>query len=119
MKLSAFEQIIRKVIREEIDYALKREINALKEELSVSKPIVHETKENNSLKEEFRAKIKSQMPPPNFNTGNGTLDSLLSETALAPTPEQTFTSNDPVNQFINKDYSELMNAIDKKKEFRP
>jgi len=72
-----------------------------------------------SSKEELRAKIKSQISPPNFTTGNGTLDSLLSETALAPTPEETFTSNDPVNQFLNKDYSQLMEAIDKKKDFRP
>ena len=119
MKLSAFEQIIRKVIREEIDYALRREIAILKEELNKTEPVVREKVENNSLKEEFRSKIKSQMPPPNFNTGNGTLDSLLSETAMAPTPEETFAANDPVNQFINKDYSQLMNAIDSKKNFRP
>ena len=119
MKLSAFEQIIRKVIREEIDYALKREIATLKEELSNNKPIIREKIEDNSLKEEFRSKIRSQMPAPNFNTGNGTLDSLLSETAIAPTPEETFAANDPVNQFLNKDYSQLMEAIDKKKEFRP
>jgi len=57
---------------------------------------------------------------PTFNTGNGTLDSLLSETALAPSPEETFNTNDPVNQFLNKDYSQLMGAMNKKKEhFRP
>ena len=33
MKLSSFEKIIRKVIREEIDHALRREIALLKEEL--------------------------------------------------------------------------------------
>ena len=120
MKLSAFEKIIRKVIREEINYALRREMAVLKEELGSSvKPIVKEKIEDTSLKEEFRSKIKAQMPPPNFNTGNGTLDSLLSETALAPTAEETFAVNDPVNQFLNKDYSQLMSAIDKKKEFRP
>ena len=27
--------------------------------------------------------------------------------------------HDPVNQFLNKDYSQLMKAIDKKKNFRP
>ena len=120
MKSSAFEKLIRNVVREEIDHALRREIALLKEELTPSLPqqrVVENESEPNV--EEFRSKLRSQMPPPNFNTGNGTLDSLLSETALAPTPEQTFTSNDPVNQFINKDYSELMNAIDKKKEFRP
>tara|TARA_B100002019_G_C21243667_1_gene587033 strand:- start:924 stop:1304 length:381 start_codon:yes stop_codon:yes gene_type:complete len=126
MKLNAFEKIIRKVVREEIDYALRREIALLKEELAL-KPHqrVVETKHdpfydaNPQEAKNFRAKLKEQMPPPNFSTGNGTLDSLLSETALAPTPEETFAANDPVNQFINKDYSPLMEAIDKKKDFRP
>ena len=118
MKLNAFEKIIRKVVREEIDYALRREIALLKEELSGVKPVIAEKKENKAAKAEFRQKIQQQMP--SFNTGNGTLDSLLSETALTPTPEDTFMANDPVNQFINKDYSGLMAAMDKKKEhFRP
>ena len=118
MKLNTFEKIIRKVVREEIDYALRREIALLKEELSGIKPVIAEKKENKAVKAEFRQKIQQQMP--SFNTGNGTLDSLLSETALTPTPEDTFIANDPVNQFINKDYSELMTAMDKKKEhYRP
>jgi hypothetical protein len=127
MKLNAFEKIIRKVVREEIDYALRREIALLKEELNTQPTQrVIETKHdpfydvNLQETEDFRAKLREQMPPPNFNTGNGTLDSLLSETALAPSPEETFAANDPVNEFISKDYSQLMNAMDKKKEhFRP
>mgnify|MGYP003112685372 CR=1 FL=1 len=126
MKLSSFEKIIRKVVREEIDYALRREIALLREELtSQPQQRVVETKHdpfydvNPQEAENFRAKLREQMPPPNFNTGNDTLNSLLSETAMAPTPEQTFAANDPVNQFINKDYSQLMTAIDKKKEYRP
>jgi len=120
MKLSAFEKIIRKVVREEIDYALRREIQTLKEELNnqPQQPIF-ENKVDKVEVEDFRAKLRAQMPPPNFNTGNDTLNSLLSETAIAPTPEQTFAANDPVNQFINKDYSQLMTAMDKKKTFRP
>ena len=50
MKLSAFEKIIRKVVREEIDYALRREIELLKEELSGTKSIVKEKKEDNKDK---------------------------------------------------------------------
>jgi hypothetical protein len=120
MKLDTFEKIIRKVVREEIDHALRREIALLKEELNTQpQQRVVETRVNSQEAESFRAKLKEQMPPPNFNTGNGALDSLLSETALAPTPEETFASNDPINQFINKDYSQLMEAIDKKREFRP
>ena len=120
MKLSAFEQIIRKVIREEIDHALRREIALLKEELN-SKPQQHvvETKSNSQEAEDFRAKLREQVAPPSFNTGNGTLDSLLSETSLSPTPEQTFAANDPVNQFVNKDYRQVMQAIDNKKNYRP
>ena len=120
MKLSSFEKIIRKVIREEIDHALRREIALLKEELKQNPQRVVEAVVPDPVEAEtFRSKLREQMPPPNFNTGNGTLDSLLSETALAPTPEETFASNDPVNQFINKDYSQLMNAIDNKKNYRP
>jgi len=120
MKLSAFEKIIRKVVREEIDYALRREIQMLKEEL-ITQPVKERVVETQNTQEveDFRTKLREQMPPPNFNTGNNTLNSLLSETAMSPTPEQTFAANDPVNQFINKDYSQLMTAIDKKKEFRP
>ena len=33
MKASAFENLFRKVVREEIDYALRREIKTLKEDL--------------------------------------------------------------------------------------
>jgi len=120
MKISSFEKIIRKVVREEIDYALRREIALLREELNPqSQQRVVETQSNSQEVEDFRLKLKSQMPPPNFNTGNNTLNSLLSETALAPTAEQKFATNDPVNQFINKDYRALMSAMDKKKEFRP
>lgn len=119
MKLNALEKIIRKVVREEIDYALRREFALLKEEISTTKPLVKETPSttNKDLKEEFRTKIKSQLP--SFNSGNPTLDSLLSETATTPTAEEVFNANDPINQFVNKDYSQIMNAIDKKKDFRP
>ena len=119
MKLSAFEKVIRKVVREEIDYALRREIALLKEEMV--KPNQNlQIKESNTSEEktEFRQKIQQQMP--SFNTGNGTLDSLLNETAISPSAEEVFNANDPVNQFLNKDYSGIMAAMDKKKEhFRP
>jgi hypothetical protein len=117
MKLSAFEKVIRKVVREEIDYALRREIALLREELVKPNKDLSIKESNNSSKEEFRQKIQQQMP--SFNTGNGTLDSLLNETSITPSPEETFASNDPVNQFINKDYKPLMEAMNKNKNFRP
>lgn len=121
MKLSSFEKIIRKVVREEIDYALRREIALLREELTPhpQQQSVIETKSNPQEIEDFRSKLRAQMPPPNFNTGNDTLNTLLSETAMAPSFEETAQVNDPVNQFLNKDYSQLMKAIDTKKAYRP
>ena len=121
MKLSAFEKIIRKVVREEIDYALKREISLLKEELTSNTQVVTERKTEPNP-EDFRQKLKEQFTPPSFNSGDSTLDSLLNETAresaTIPT-ESTYNQNDPINQFVNKDYSQLMEAMDKNKNFRP
>jgi hypothetical protein len=123
MKIQQFEKIIRKVVREEIDYALKREMDKLKKDLKKTKLVVKETTETGEMPiedvEDFRAKLREQMPPPNFNTGDNTLNSLLSETAHSPSPEQVFNNNDPVNQFVNKNWTPIMNAIEKKKEFRP
>lgn len=120
MKLNAFEKLIRKVVREEIDYALRREIQMLKEEL-ITSPIKERVVETSNPQEaeSFRAKLREQMPPPNFNTGDDTLNSLLQETATSPTWEERAAANDPVNQFLNKDYRQVMEAIDKKKNFRP
>ena len=118
MKLSAFEKIIRKVVREEIDYALKRELTYLKEEInSDNKNLQIKESDTSKEKDEFRQKIKQQMP--SFNTGNETLNSLLNETATTPSSEETYMANDPVNQFINKDYAPLMKAMEKNKNFRP
>ena len=122
MKLSAFEKIIRKVVREEIDYALKREMDKLKKDLKKTKLVVKETTETPNQTEsveELRTKLREQILPPDFNTGNDTLNSLLSETAISPSPEQVFNANDPVNQFVNKDWSPVMKAIEKKANFRP
>ena len=121
MKLSAFEKIIRKVVREEIDYALRREISLLKEELTSNTQVITERKAE-PAPEEFRQKLKEQFTPPTFNSGDSTLDSLLNETAMesaAIPAEPQYNQNDPMNQFVNKDYSQLMEAMDKKKNFRP
>ena len=143
MKAKTFENLIRKVVREEIDYALRRDIKYLKEDLRDEfKPIITEHKEEiveipettrNSLKEKIMGKkpFKKQ----NF-VGNSTLNDLLNETAagdtntqsaMAPVSlEQPFSSGAPlpmdttgmpttVANAVTKDYSALMKAIDKKK----
>ena len=107
MKASTFENLIRKVVREEIDYSLRREIKTLKEDLrSELKPtIVEHTQSSttspvkpptaNSLRETIMGKqpIK-QRPVQNF-TSNGALNDLLNETARGDT--NTDSGNAPVN----------------------
>ena len=143
MKAKTFENLIRKVVREEIDYALRREIKSLKEDLRDElKPNIIEHKERmvevpqpvkNSLKEKIMGKkpFKKQ----NF-VGNSTLNDLLNETAAgdtnlnsgnapvslsqpfatgAPLPMDTTGMSDSVANAVTRDYSSLMKAIDKKK----
>jgi len=144
MKLNAFEKIIRKVVREEIDYALRREIKSLKEDIrddlkstltenttnsinEVNKPLPEAIK--TSLKEKIMGTkpIKKQ----NF-VKDKTLNSLLNETAQGDTNTQTAMApiNDPfsngnmvpteslptgIANVVNRDYRSLMKAIDNKK----
>ena len=129
MKASAFENLFRKVVREEIDYALRREIKTLKEDLRDElKPTIVEQQiqrtpvpqnVQNSLKEKIMGKPIAQ----SF-TSNGALNNLLNETAQGNTNlESTLTPEAPmpteVSNVVNRDYRELMRAIDKKKNSRP
>jgi hypothetical protein len=141
MKAKTFENLIRKVVREEIDYALRREIKSLKEDLRDElKPTITEHTERivevpqqSSLKEKIMGKkpLKKQ----NF-VSNSTLNDLLNETAAgdtntqtamapvnlsqpfatgAPLPMDTTGMPDSVASAVTRDYSGLMKAIDKKK----
>tara|TARA_Y100000004_G_C8795532_1_gene361116 strand:+ start:206 stop:601 length:396 start_codon:yes stop_codon:yes gene_type:complete len=129
MKAKTFENLIRRVVREEIDYALRREIKSLKEDLRDElKPTIVEHKERmvevpeaakNSLKEKIMGK---QFTPQNF-TKNSALNDLLNETAQGDTnleggniPSMSVEAMPaPVQKVVNRDYRELMKAIDKKK----
>ena len=139
MKAKTFENLIRKVVREEIDYALRREIKSLKEDLRDElKPTITEHTERlvevpkvpqSSLKEKIMGKkpFKKQ----NF-VGNSTLNDLLNETAAGDTNTQSAMApvSDPfstsgiiptetmpkgIANVVNRDYRSLMKAIDKKK----
>jgi L-lactate utilization protein LutC len=144
MKAKTFENLIRKIVREEIDYALRREIKSLKEDIrddlkstltenttnsinEVNKPLPEAIK--TSLKEKIMGTkpIKKQ----NF-VKDKTLNSLLNETAQGDTNTQTAMApiNDPfsngnmvptealpteIANVVNRDYRSLMKAIDNKK----
>ena len=105
MKAKTFENLIRKVVREEIDYALRREIKSLKEDLRDElKPTITEHTERfieipEATKTSLREKIMGngpikQRPKQNF-TSNGALNDLLNETAQGST--NTETANAPVS----------------------
>ena len=146
MKAKTFENLIRKVVREEIDYALRREIKSLKEDLRDElKPTITEHTERmvevpqqSSLKEKIMGKSSIKRKPfkkQNF-VGNSTLNDLLNETAAgdtntqtamapvslsepfatgAPLPMDTTGMPNSVANAVTRDYSSLMEAIDKKK----
>ena len=141
MKAKTFENLIRKIIREEIDYALRREIKSLKEDLRDEiKPVIVEESPistQNSLKEKIMGTkpiIKKQAKKHNF-VGDNTLNDLLNETARGDTNTQTAMSPvsieenfstigdmpaeavpDSVVNAVTRDYSDLMKAIANKKK---
>ena len=137
MKAKTFENLIRKVVREEIDYALRREIKSLKEDLRDELKLtitehterIVEVPQQKSLKEKIMGKkpFKKQQ-----FVGNSTLNDLLNETAAGDTNTQSamapvsdpFSTGAPmetagmpteVANAVTRDYSSLMKAIDKKK----
>ncbi len=102
MKAKTFENLIRKVVREEIDYSLRREIKSLKEDLRDElKPTIVEHTEKRvempeATKNSLRDKIMGTQPikqhkPQNY-TSNSALNDLLNETAAGDTNTQTAQS---------------------------
>ena len=133
MKAKTFENLIRKVVREEIDYALRREIKSLKEDLrSEDKPVVNE-RQDSSLKKSIMGTPKTKTRNKINIAGNSTLNDLLNETAMGDTNldsgnspvslSEPFTSDaidtsgmsESVANAVTRDYSDLMEAIDKKR----
>tara|TARA_A100001201_G_scaffold128923_1_gene114150 strand:+ start:3853 stop:4284 length:432 start_codon:yes stop_codon:yes gene_type:complete len=141
MKAKTFENLIRKIVREEIDYALRREIKSLKEDIreEIKPNIVEYTErkvevpQKSTLKEKIMG--KKSFKPQNF-VGDATLNDLLNETAAgdtnlesgnapvslsepfatgAPMPMDTTGMPESVANAVTRDYSSLMKAIDKKK----
>ena len=125
MKAKTFENLIRKVVREEIDYSLRREIKSLKEDLRdelkptitehiekqvevQNTPITPTTKPiKTSLKEKIMGNSMPKKPIVRQNyTGNSSLNDLLNETAMGDTNTESgnlsanlatpFSSGDPL-----------------------
>ncbi len=102
MKAKTFENLIRKVVREEIDYALRREIKSLKEDLRDEMvPQIIEQKEPNipiseNIKNTLKEKIMGRTPVKSYSkqtfSSNNTLNDLLNETAMGDTNTESAIS---------------------------
>lgn len=144
MKAKTFENLIRKIVREEIDYALRREIKSLKEDIrddlksTLTENTTNSINEINkplpeAIKTSLKEKIMGTKPIKKQNfVKDKTLNSLLNETAQGDTNTQTAMApiNDPfsngnmvpteslpteIANVVNRDYRSLMKAIDNKK----
>ena len=138
MKAKTFENLIRKIVREEIDYSLRREIKSLKEDLREERTSTIVESSNNipvpeSTRNTLREKIMGKKPIKKQNfVKDSTLNSLLNETAQGDTNTQTgmapvgdpYSSAgsvpteampSPVQKVVNRDYRDLMKAISNKK----
>ena len=130
MNANAFEKLFRKVVREEIDYALRREIKSLKEDLrdEFKSTIVEQPTQRTLIPKNVQSSLKERIignPPAQSFTPNRALNDLLNETAHGNTnlesslaPQEEIMPIEVAN-VVNKDYRELMRAIDKKKNNRP
>ena len=145
MKVKTFENLIRKIVREEIDYSLRREIKSLKEDLRdelkpqiIEEVIISPKNIKSSLKEKIMGNPPTKQLTPSTTefTKNNALNDLLNETARgdtntetanapvslaqpfasgAPMPEDTTGMPTDVASALTRDYSGLMKAIEKKK----
>ena len=131
MNANAFEKLIRKVVREEIDYALRREIKSLREDLrdEFKTPIIEQSKPTPKITQKIHNSLKEQIMGKKINkqnfVSNNTLNNLLNETAMGDTnTESTMMVSEnqmpkEVANVVNRDYRELMKAMDKRKNSRP
>lgn len=131
MKAKTFENLIRKVVREEIDYALGRELKSLREDLrNEVKPTIIEhterTVEVPEVKNTLKEKIMGTKPfQKRHFSPNTALNDLLNETAQGDTnlesgqtPVEEVSmqgASQAVTEAVTRDYSGLMKAINAKK----
>ena len=138
MKAKTFETLLRKIVREEIDYSLRREIKSLKEDLRDElKPTITEHKEKlvevptnllpettkNSLREKIMGSNPTyKKPHTNHNfTQNSSLNDLLNETAMGNTNtesgnssvslEKPFSSGAPMSEDTTGMPNEVAKAV--------
>ena len=132
MKLSVFKKVIREVVREEIEYSLSRLRTELKEVLvsKINDEILKETptvaKSTNVVQKPV-TESKERVPM----TKDSILNDLLKETAdsgewqninkeakTTSVMDNTQNLPDHLAEALNKNYSDVMKAVDKKAKFK-
>ena len=89
MKAKTFENLIRKIVREEIDYALRRELKSLKEDLRDElKPTITE----------YTEKLVKTPPPPQPSLK----EKIMGNAPIKQRPSQNYTSNTALNDLLNE-----------------
>ena len=132
MKLSLFKKVIREVVREEIEYSLSRLRTELKEVLvsKINDEILNETPtvaQSTKVVQKPVTESKQRAPM----TKDSILNDLLKETAdsgewqninkeaeVQSVKDNTENLPDHLADALNKDYSQVMKAVDKKSKFR-
>ena len=130
MKLSIFKKVIREVVREEIEYSIKGLRKELKEVLvsSINKNMLEENTPKTTSKpiEKKSRPIQERVPM----TKNSILNDILQETAndgewkninkeaeVKSVKDETDGLPDHLAEALNKDYSQVMKAVDEKAKF--
>ena len=131
MKLSIFKKVIREVVREEIEYGIKGLRKELKEVLvsSINKNMLEEKTSVTTSKpiEKKSRPIEQRVPI----TKDSILNDILQETAndgewkniskeaeVRSVTDDTAGLPDHLADALNKDYSQVMKAVDKKSKFK-
>ncbi len=132
MKLSLFKKVIREVVREEIEYSLAGLRKELKEVLvsKINDEILNETPSVTTTAKPIQKTVtesKQRVPM----TKDSILNDLLKETAnsgewqninkeseTTSVMDNTENLPDHLADALNKDYSAVMKAVDKKAKFK-
>ena len=132
MKLSLFKKVIREVVREEIEYSISGLRKELKEALvsKINSEMLNETPsvaQSTKVVQKPVTESKQQIPM----TKDSILNDLLKETAdsgewqninkeaeTTSVMDNTQNLPDHLADALNKDYSAVMKAVDKKAKFK-
>tara|TARA_B100000287_G_scaffold434921_1_gene500956 strand:- start:970 stop:1386 length:417 start_codon:yes stop_codon:yes gene_type:complete len=135
MKVDIFKRLIREVIREELDFSLKRLENNIQEAIvknKVTKIYEEAPKEDvyNKLQKKLDSTRVRGIPKGPVNTKNQVLNDILAETAQSgewkdmdrpmdtKSAKETTNLPDHLADAFNKDYSQIIKKADEKSKMK-